>query len=108
MVFILSEAPLRPREPRQYHLLDPSQSLRQLLRRRSFVEFPTIEVMSRFDYETVVASLTAGGLTAALPIDINTENTSYDESSSNGSDDATRHRRERRRLGRVEGTHLLS
>jgi hypothetical protein len=102
-VFILSEPPLRPREPRQYHFLDQSRTLGELLKGRSFVEFPTIEIMSRSDHEMVLSNV--AGLSAALPIDIGADSASGGGSES---EDETRNRRKRRKLDPDAGKQLLS
>lgn len=102
-VFLLSEPPSRPREPRQYHLLDQSQTLGELLKGRSFVEFPTVEVMSRADRDAVASDVV--GSTAALPIKIGAYDASHDGSES---EDERRHENKRRKLDPNAGKQLLS
>ena len=103
VVYLLSEPPPRPREPRRYQTFDPSRTLRDLLKGRSFVEYPTIEIMSRSDYDAVTATVT--GLTAAHPIGISAEDGLDDDS---GSEDETVHRRKRRKLDPDAGKQLLN
>ena len=104
-VFLLSEPPSRPREPRQHHLLDQSRTLGELLRGRSFVEFPTVEVMSRADRDTVACDVV--GSTAALPINIGAYDASHKGSESESGDE-TRQERKRRKLDPDVGKQLLS
>ena len=103
-VFLLSEPPPRPREPRKYHLLDQSRTLREILKGHSFVEFPTIEVMSQSDYSAAASNVTCGS-TAALPIEVGASDASHVDS---GSEDETWHRRKRRKLDPDAGKQLLS
>ena len=103
-VYLLSEPPPRPREPRKYHILDQSRTLRELLKGRSFVECPTIEVMSRSDYDAVTSIVT--GFTAGLPVEIPADDGFLHDDS--GSEDEGLHRRKRRKLDPDAGKELLS
>jgi hypothetical protein len=102
-VFLLSEPPPRPREPRQYHHLDLSRTLGDVLKGHSFVEFPTVEVMSRAERDAVVFDVIES--TAALPIKIGAYDTSQDGSES---EDETRQDKKRRKLDPNAGKQLLS
>lgn len=102
-VYLLSEPPTRPREPRKYHTLDQSRTLRELLKGRSFVECPTIEVMSPSDYDAITTTVAES--TAAHPDEILADNAALHDDS--GSEDETRHRRKRRKLDPDAGKRLL-
>ena len=104
-MFLLSEPPSRPREPRQYHVLDPSRTLGELLRGRSFVEFPTVEVMSPADRDAIACGVV--GSTAALPIHIGAHDASHDCSGSE-SEAETRQEKKRRKLDPDVAKQLLS
>ena len=97
-VLLLSEPPSRPREPRQYHLLDPSRALGEVLKGRSFVEFPTVEVMSQADCDAITCDSTAA---------LRTYDASHDGSESE-SEDEKRHGKKRRKLDPDVGKQLLS
>lgn len=105
MVLLLSEPPSRPREPRQYHLLDQSRTLGEMLRGRSFVEFPTVEVMSRADRDAIACDVVDS--TPALPINIGAYDASHDGSETESGDE-TRNERKRRKLDPDVGKQLLS
>ena len=81
------------------------RTLGELLKGRPFVEYPTVEVLSRADRDAVAPNVV--GSTAARCIKIGACDASHDGSESE-SEDETRQERKRRKLDPDAGKQLLS